>query len=1003
MSYQIKNQTIPKEKREDYNKRILKAIDKNKGEIPRETIFNCYTGLGGLHGLKQANFGNYNDYSQAKKEFEMGQFFTPHDLCRQIVEIAAPEATESILDMCCGMGNFFNYLPNPYNAYGFDIDPNAVKVAKYLCPDANIQTQDIRCFDPDQRFDIILGNPPYNLDFDREPSQFYFCEKAYNALNPAGIFILVVPMTFMKSEFWDKSQIGAIDRRFSFIGQTQLPVSTFSSLDVENFATKIMVFTRRTEHIERNSYKDDEFVSMECLKQRVADFRKLRQPLKLKLLRETNELLYSEDLAFQVKLKKYLYELKAHPHMQGKYEKALALVTKFRNQKPPQNYTRTQYDEFQKKKLTHAKVLAVIYRYIRRQYVVPRKEVALVKTNYTYKLKAYAPHMLDNVECKEAPIYQLTLNDGGLPTPVKDMSPNAAAQYAQAMRVIHRKHRQYLRHSTPILDVEPNKALAKHIAGLRFFNNYMEVCQFNDLQQHDMNLIFQRRYSLLNWQQGSGKTAVAYYYGKYLRSLGRIRNSVVLAPAIAIKMTWKPFLIKHKKRFVILTCEEDFKKIRPGMFILISTTMLEKNKRSVKLFMRGISRKVCLIFDESDEITNDETQRTRNSLDVFRRCKYKLLATGTTTRNNVAELYGQFEILYNNSVNFMCWCKKVYIEDRITHDIFCEDNTNVGKPFPPREGARLFKNCFCPGKVTVFGIEKRNQDIYNKYELAELIKKTILTRKFKEFAADKYEIRHHAVIPGPGEKAVYAKILKEFCEICSFYFTSTGDAKKDAALRLVRQIMLMIRACSTPNTLAGYDGEPFPRKTRYIANLIKTEIPTKVAVGCTTIEAMNMYTDYLGLMFPERPLFTIHGEISFERRQKIIAQFEETADGILVCTQQALKSSTNIPSCDDVILESLQWNIPKMEQFYFRFIRMDSRNKTRVHYVCYDESIEQNLIALILTKERLNEFIKVGEIMEESEIFDEFDVSTNLIENLLKRERDKDGNFYISWGNQKVA
>lgn len=34
MSYQIKNQTIPKEKREDYNKRILKAIDKNKGEIP---------------------------------------------------------------------------------------------------------------------------------------------------------------------------------------------------------------------------------------------------------------------------------------------------------------------------------------------------------------------------------------------------------------------------------------------------------------------------------------------------------------------------------------------------------------------------------------------------------------------------------------------------------------------------------------------------------------------------------------------------------------------------------------------------------------------------------------------------------------------------------------------------------------------------------------------------------------------------------------------------------
>ena len=156
-------------------------------------------------------------------------------------------------------------------------------------------------------------------------------------------------------------------------------------------------------------------------------------------------------------------------------------------------------------------------------------------------------------------------------------------------------------------------------------------------------------------------------------------------------------------------------------------------------------------------------------------------------------------------------------------------------------------------------------------------------------------------------------------------------------------------------------------------------------------------------MFPNRPLFVIHGEFTFKRRQKIIREFETTDNGILVCTQQSLKSSTNIPSCDEVLLESLQWNIPRMEQFYFRFIRLDSKNKTLVHYVCYEESIEQNIIALVLTKERLNEFVKVGEIMEESEIFDEFDVSPNLIENLLKREQDKDGNFYIAWGNQRVA
>ena len=49
-----------------------------------------------------------------------------------------------------------------------------------------------------------------------------------------------------------------------------------------------------------------------------------------------------------------------------------------------------------------------------------------------------------------------------------------------------------------------------------------------------------------------------------------------------------------------------------------------------------------------------------------------------------------------------------------------------------------------------------------------------------------------------------------------------------------------------------------------------------------------------------------------------------------------------------------------MEQFYFRFIRLDSKEFTHVRFVLYEDSIEQNLMALVLTKERLNDFIKTG-------------------------------------------
>jgi hypothetical protein len=378
-----------------------------------------------------------------------------------------------------------------------------------------------------------------------------------------------------------------------------------------------------------------------------------------------------------------------------------------------------------------------------------------------------------------------------------------------------------------------------------------------------------------------------------------------------------------------------------------------------------------------------------------------MLTTGTTTRNYIGELYPQLELLYNNSVNMLCTCRDFYYENK-EREIECEDNEYYEKPFPPRYGATLFKGCFCPGKASVFGIEKQNQDIYQKDKLFHLIGKTIITRKFKEFAGDKYSVQTHPVTPSEGEREVYRTIMEEFYKICDLYFKSTGDSRKDSSLHLIRQINLLIKACSVPNQMTGYSGDSYPQKAKEIAKLVQ-DIPGKVAVGCTTLDALDMYQKYMAAQFPDRELFIIQGDVAFKKRQKILDRFEATTNGILISTQQSLKSSVNIPSCNDVILESLQWNIPKMEQFYFRFIRLDSREHTQVHFVTYEDSIEQNLMALVLTKERLNEFIKTGEVKEESDIFEEFDISPSLIESLLHRKEDKEGNFYITWGQQKVV
>ena len=65
---------------------------------------------------------------------------------------------------------------------------------------------------------------------------------------------------------------------------------SFSTVGVQNFATKIMVFLRRSLHIEMQPYNAEEFVSMDELKKRIAEVRKMKHRLRLQLMRECNHI-----------------------------------------------------------------------------------------------------------------------------------------------------------------------------------------------------------------------------------------------------------------------------------------------------------------------------------------------------------------------------------------------------------------------------------------------------------------------------------------------------------------------------------------------------------------------------------------------------------------------------------------------------------------------------------------------------------------------------------------
>ena len=542
-----------------------------------------------------------------------------------------------------------------------------------------------------------------------------------------------------------------------------------------------MVFFRKSIHIGVQTYNAEEFITAEELGKRISEARAMKHRLRFDLMRETNRIDKEELELFEYKLAKYMYELKAHAKLNRHIAKAEALVTKFRNQKPPENATNEQGKEWERKKLTTKKVLAVLRRYITSQNVVSREEVALVKSSYGFKLKQYAPRLLDKVPHKAAGINDLVLGRAVLPMPEFPTEKNMR-QIRAAEKLIGRKRRQYEVQNQQFADMKPDTRLTEYLDRMTFVNKDGDVCEFTALQKHDQNLVLQKRYALLNWQQGLGKTAAVYHRAKYLLKYRKIRNVIILAPAIATNMTWIPFLSMNREQFRVVRSNADLETVSEGVFLVLSTSMLGKLKRGLARFVRRTSRKLCLVFDESDEITTPSSQRTRHILSLFRRLRYKILDTGTTTRNNIAELYSQFKLLYNNSINMICWSGRVYHENR-DKEIEEENNPHYGEPFSAFRGHVLFRACHCPGKSTVFGIEKQNQDVYNKEELAKLIGKTVITRKFRDFAGEKYRIRTHTVIPSGGECEVYRVIIEEFCRICELYYNCTGDAKKDALTR----------------------------------------------------------------------------------------------------------------------------------------------------------------------------------------------------------------------------
>ena len=154
-----------------------------------------------------------------------GIFYTPKDIVDDMMESIEVNDKTLFLDPCCGSGNFLlkalEMGVSPKHIYGYDTDPNAVKIARRrLKEKTGVEAVHVVCGDflqkchrLNKRFDVVFTNPPWGKKLPRNERMKHvrefeaglsvdtsslFVFAILKVLKPQGIAGLLLPDSFFR-------------------------------------------------------------------------------------------------------------------------------------------------------------------------------------------------------------------------------------------------------------------------------------------------------------------------------------------------------------------------------------------------------------------------------------------------------------------------------------------------------------------------------------------------------------------------------------------------------------------------------------------------------------------------------------------------------------------------------------------------------------------------------------------------------------------------------------
>ena len=125
----------------------------------------------------------------------------------------------------------------------------------------------------------------------------------------------------------------------------------------------------------------------------------------------------------------------------------------------------------------------------------------------------------------------------------------------------------------------------------------------------------------------------------------------------------------------------------------------------------------------------------------------------------------------------------------------------------------------------------------------------------------------------------YTRFIEEFDKLQRNYFASTGNHRKDAMLKLIQQITLLLRVSAAPDTLDEYAGGT-PVKVMTAVNMAAGWNNETVAIGVRHKAVLDSYARAIKEYLPGRPLFVVTGtDTSFAQRKALRKTLKESKNG----------------------------------------------------------------------------------------------------------------------------